>query len=281
MMNVNQEGYFTHRKGGNRVLARGFCLAIGWRSALSSGYLTVALLGLLFGMGTWHLAAPVWGNAAPVLTGSVLDDDADGQLTVQCRTGGMQTGLLTPSQGHFRLDMGTATAPCLLEWHATDGLRLWGIATSFEANARGVEVSALSHAWVHFLQNVPLWLSNEAGSVPAWFAQAPVQALLQDPSTQQALAEAHFLPALRCLENARGGNATETSNGLALLKSLEAQGLLVPGRNLNPTTLAVLVLAGQGAGETSPPPCQRLLDAASPGHNSSPFERLSTTMYAL
>lgn len=232
-----------------------------WRAWFASGYLSIFLLALLLGMGGWHLLDRVTGYPVALLSGRVLDAPTDGFLTVRCRTGEAQASLSARAQGQFRLDMGPATAPCLLEWRATDGQRLFAIAPALE-RTQPVEVSALTHIWVHFLRHVPLLRADSAETVPDWFLQGPVQALLQDASTQQRLAQDHFLPALYCLGRAHGERLPASAGSAALLESLQVQGLLGPGRHYTSTAMAIAVLAGLGTEQASPPPCHWLLQAA-------------------
>ena len=228
------------------------------------------LVALLLGMGAWMGLARTGVMPTPVLAGQVVGAHTDGFLTVRCQTGDAQASLHAQAQGQFTLEMGAANAPCLLEWRPSDGQRLWGVALALE-EAAPVEVSALSHLWVHFMRHVPLLHARTGVDVPEWFAQAPVQALLQDTNTQQWLAQDHFLPALRCLGSAQGERLPATAGSAALLETLQGQGLLGPGGHYTSTTMAVVVRAGLGAGQASPPPCHWLLGAARPAHVALPY----------
>jgi hypothetical protein len=241
-----------------------------WRVVASSSWSTLILVALLLGMGTWYGLDRTGGIPTPVLVGQVVGAHTGGFLTVRCKKGGAQTPLQARAQGQFTLDMGEAAAPCLLEWRPTDGPPLWGVALALEG-AAPVEVSALSHLWVHFLRHMPWLHARMDERMPDWFVQAPVQALLQDTHTQRGLAQDHFLPALRCLGSAQGERLPATAGSAALLEALQGQGLLGPGGHYASTTLAVVVRAGLGTGQSDPPPCHWLLGAVQSVHAARPY----------
>lgn len=174
---------------------------------------------------------------APFLTGHVRGASSAGVLSVVCKVGGGHQRLTNQTDWHFSIDLPQAVQPCVLEWRAEDGQRLFAAANRLNDGKNPEQtttVSATTHMWMSYLRHVPLLHAVAGASMHEWFAQPQVQALLEDEKTLRTLWRDHFTPIVNCLGNQQDSllgptGSSELEGALFRTGALDSQGNLSVG----------------------------------------------------
>lgn len=83
-------------------------------------------------------------GGAPFLTGHVRGASSAGVLSVTCKVGGGHQRLAKQTGWSFSIDLPTAAQPCVIEWRAEDGQRLFAAAYRLNAGKSPAQTTTVS-----------------------------------------------------------------------------------------------------------------------------------------